>query len=112
MDVFARGCVCMVGGNLVNDAGKVIILGGANAKYLNPAHLSPLPVRQIDQKHCHRFKGLGRRRVCTICGAGAAIEGAGGARILLFFDLDPKSALRSVNERVSKFLIWDCSKTH
>lgn len=84
----------MVGGNLVNDAGQLNILGGANANYLNPAHLSPLPVRRIDQKHCHRFKGLGRRRVCTICGAGAAIGGAGGARILLFFDLDPNSALR------------------
>ena len=94
----------MVGGNLVNDTGKVNILGSA---YMQALTISTLPVRLSYQygkltKRYQRFKGLGRRRVCTICGAGAATGGAGGARILLFFDLDPKSALKSIDKNVRK----------
>lgn len=96
----------MVRGNLVNDTGKINVLEGA---YMQALTISTLPVRFPYQsgkltKHYHtRFKGLGRRLVCTICGGGAATGGAGGARILLFFGLDPKSALRSINQCVRKF---------
>jgi hypothetical protein len=94
----------MFGGNLVNHSGRVNILESAYMQALTistPAHLSPHQYGKLTRRY-HKFKGLGRRRVWTICGAGAATGGAGGARILLFFGLDPKSALKSINKSVRK----------